>query len=127
MKYLDSITPYELLRQKQGGKEPIFHDLKIVETLMVQLGLKPAVVNVLIEYVLGKNNNQLSKNYCETIGSTLSRNHIETAMDAYEALTNQNRKQDQDVEIKHVLEEETSEVNEERLFELLDQLEEGQL
>ena len=126
-KYLDSITPYELLRQKQGGKEPIFHDLKIVETLMVQLGLKPAVVNVLIEYVLGKNNNQLSKNYCETIGSTLSRNHIETAMDAYEALTNQNRKQDQDVEIKHVLEEETSEVNEERLFELLDQLEEGQL
>lgn len=39
MQYLDKITPYELLKEKQGGSEPIFHDLKIVETLMVQLGL----------------------------------------------------------------------------------------
>ena len=70
MKYLDNLTPYELLKEKQGGKEPVFHDLKIVETLMVQLGLKPAVVNVLIEYVLGKNNNRLSKSYCETIGGS---------------------------------------------------------
>ena len=54
MKYLDSITPYELLRDKQGGKEPVFHDLKIVETLMTQLALQPAVVNVILEYVFRK-------------------------------------------------------------------------
>lgn len=89
MKYLDSITPYELLKEKQGGSEPVFHDLMIVETLMVQLGLKPAVVNVLIEYVLGKNNNRLSKRYCEAIGSSWARKHIETSMDAYHELMNQ--------------------------------------
>lgn len=89
MKYLDSITPYELLKEKQGGSEPVFHDLMVVETLMVQLGLKPAVVNVLIEYVLGKNNNRLSKRYCEAIGSSWARKHIETSMDAYHELMNQ--------------------------------------
>ncbi len=88
MKYLDSITPYELLKDKQGGKEPVYHDLMIVETLMSQLGLKPAVVNVLIEYVLGKNDNRLSKRYLETIGSSWTRKNIETAMDAYKELMN---------------------------------------
>jgi len=125
MKYLDTITPYELLKDKQGGSEPVFHDLKIVETLMVQLGLKPAVVNVLIEYVLGKNNNRLSKNYCETIGSSFARKHIETAMQAYEELTHQNHEED-DIHVEHKLEE-PAEVNKTRLFDLLGKLEEGQL
>ena len=87
MNYLDSITPYELLKSKQGGSEPVIHDLSIVEILMVQLGLKPAVVNVIIEYVLGNNNNRLSKRYCEAIGSSMARKHVETAMDAYRELT----------------------------------------
>lgn len=87
MKYLDTITPYALLKNKQGGSEPVIHDLSIVETLMVQLGLKPAVVNVIIEYVLGNNNNRLSKRYCEAIGSSMARKHVETAMDAYKELT----------------------------------------
>ncbi len=86
MKYLDTITPYALLKDKQGGSEPVIHDLSIVETLMVQLGLKPSVVNVIIEYVLGNNNNRLSKRYCEAIGSSMARKHIETAMDAYKEL-----------------------------------------
>ena len=86
MKYLDTITPYALLKDKQGGSEPVIHDLSIVETLMVQLGLKPAVVNVIIEYVLGNNNNRLSKRYCEAIGSSMARKHVETAMDAYREL-----------------------------------------
>ena len=93
MKYLDSITPYELLRHKQGGKEPLFHDLKIVETLMVQLGLNPSVVNVLIEYVLGKCDNKLSKAYCEAVGGTLARKKVLTALDAYNILMNNNEEE----------------------------------
>ena len=89
MQYLDTITPYALLKDKQGGSEPVLHDLSIVETLMVQLGLKPAVVNVIIEYVLGNHNNRLSKRYCEAIGSSLARKHVNTAMDAYRELTAQ--------------------------------------
>ena len=128
MQYLDKITPYELLKEKQGGSEPIFNDLKIVETLMVQLGLKPSVVNVLIEYVLGTNQQKLSKNYCETIGASLARKHIETAMDAYHELMNENI-DNQEFHQDHLEEQklEQTEVNSEKLFSLLDKLEEGQL
>lgn len=102
MKYLDSITPYELLKDKQGGKEPVYRDLMIVETLMNQLGLKPAVVNVLLEYVLGKNDNRLSKRYLETIGSSWTRKHIETAMDAYRELIHEDDIVEEKKEIKEV-------------------------
>lgn len=101
MKYLDKISPYDLLKEKQGGKEPVYYDLSIVETLMVQLGLKPAVVNVLIEYVLGKNKNRLSKRYCEAIGASWARKHIETAEDAYKELMN-----DEEVSVEHQIEDE---------------------
>lgn len=124
MKYLDSITPYQLLKEKQGGKEPVFHDLMIVETLMMQLGLKPAVVNVLIEYVLGKNDNRLSKRYCEAIGASWARQKIETAMDAYHALMAPSSSKESTPE------EETKAANQNVIDELpllLQQLKEGQL
>ena len=122
MKYLDTITPYELLKEKQGGKEPVYHDLMIVETLMVQLGLKPAVVNVLIEYVLGKNNNRLSKRYCEAIGASWARKKIMTAMDAYRELMDA-----PDEEVEEDKKEPARQVSSEELQDLLNQLKEGQL
>lgn len=129
MKYLDKMTPSELLREKQGGKEPILHDLQIVETLMVQLGLQPAVVNVLLEYVLGKNNNTLSKNYCETIGASLARKNIQTAMEAYNELMNNGEKQEKQEEqfVESVSKKEYNENQEEELMDLLLQFKEGQL
>lgn len=122
MKYLDTLTPYELLKEKQGGKDPVFHDLMIVETLMMQLGLRPAVVNVLIEYVLGKNSNRLSKRYCEAIGASWARKNIETAMDAYKELMNE-----AEVEQEIVEESEVVEMKSDELASLLNQLKEGQL
>ena len=126
MKYLDSITPYELLKAKQGGKEPIYNDLKIVETLMVQLGLKPAVVNVLIEYVLGKNDNRLSKNYIESIAASWTRKHIDTAMDAYYELTGKEKDEQEEVEVKVQKAEPIVETSS-QLDELLKELQEGKL
>ena len=113
MNYLDSITPYELLKSKQGGSEPVIHDLSIVEILMVQLGLKPAVVNVIIEYVLGNNNNRLSKRYCEAIGSSMARKHVETAYDAYKELTQSK----EEVTVNEEIQESTPIVNEKQLDE----------
>lgn len=127
MKYLDSLTPYELLKEKQGGKEPVYHDLMIVETLMVQLGLKPAVVNVLIEYVLGKNDNRLSKRYCEAIGASWARKKIITAMDAYRELMNPgNEEKEEDVQ-EDVKVQPVQETSSQELQDLLNQLKEGQL
>lgn len=131
MKYLDNITPYELLKEKQGGSEPVFHDLMIVETLMMQLGLKPAVVNVLIEYVLGKNQNRLSKRYCEAIGASCARKKIETAMDAYNELMNNGEKEELEVieqTVETIVEnKEASQEGSDELMKLLHQLKEGQL
>ena len=125
MQYLDSITPYELLKEKQGGSEPVLHDLMIIETLMVQLGLKPAVVNVLIEYVLGKNHNRLSKRYCEAIGSSWARKHVETAMEAYDELMNdhQPQKSTQIVEEENI----TNDMEMDEVERLLSELKEGQV
>lgn len=126
MKYLDSLTPYELLKEKQGGKEPVYHDLMIVEMLMVQLGLKPAVVNVLIEYVLGKNNNRLSKRYCEAIGASWARKKINTAMEAYHELMNNQAPSEQPTE-ETPMNTQSNQVSSEELMDLLNQLKEGQL
>lgn len=128
MKYLDARSPYELLTEKQGGSEPVFHDLQIVETLMIQLGLKPAVVNVLIEYVLGNNQNRLSQRYCEAIGSSLARKNIETAMDAYNELMNNGEKEEiEEVSEQVIDKQEDIQENSDELMKLLHQLKEGQL
>lgn len=120
LRYLETITPYELLKQKQGGKEPVFHDLMIVETLMVQLGLKPAVVNVLIEYVLGTNENRLSRSYCEAIGSSWARKKIVNVKQAYdEAMSKNNDK------VENNIVDEVEEVNDtshqQNLMSLIDE------
>ena len=128
MKYLDGITPHDLLKEKQGGKEPVLHDLTIIETLMVQLGLKPSVVNVLIEYVLGKNNGRLSKRYCEAIGASWARKHIETAMDAYRELMDQDDQEDKSKEpVINLVDEDQKQDMIDELPLLLKQLKEGQL
>lgn len=82
-RYLETISPHQLLKNKQGGKEPALHDLNIAESLMA-MGLTPAVTNMLIEYVLGKSNGRLDKNYCETIGASWVRKGLKNASDAYQ-------------------------------------------
>ena len=86
-RYLETISPYQLLKNKQGGKEPALHDLNIAESLMA-MGLTPAVTNMLIEYVLGRSNGRLDKNYCETIGASWVRKGLKTARDAYNEVQN---------------------------------------
>jgi replication initiation and membrane attachment protein len=49
---------------------------------MVDLNLKPAVVNVLLDYVMKINNKKLTKNFVETIAGQWKRLNIETAEDA---------------------------------------------
>ena len=91
-RYLETISPYQLLKNKQGGKEPALHDLNIAESLMA-MGLTPAVTNMLIEYVLGRSNGRLDKNYCETIGASWVRKGLKTARDAYQEVHNNTPRQ----------------------------------
>ena len=75
---------------KNKGASPTKRDLQIVEELMVDLELKPAVVNVLIDYVLKKNNNKLSKALIDTIAGQWKRCDIKTAKDAIELAKKEN-------------------------------------
>jgi len=88
----ENTTPYDYLKLKNKGVEPSTRDLKIIEGLMVDLELPPSVINVLIDYVLRKNNNKLNKEYMETIGIQWRRSNIKTAEEAMEIAKKENNK-----------------------------------
>ena len=89
----ETISPYNFLKSKNNGAKPTERDLKLIESLSIDLGLQPAVINVLIDYVLKVNNNKLNKNFVETIASHWKRLNIETAEEAIkQALTETKKK-----------------------------------
>lgn len=88
----ENTSPYEYLKIKNKGAQPTSRDLKIIEELMLDLELKPAVVNVLIDYVLKKNDNKLSKALIETIAGQWKRCDIKTAKEAIEIAKKENCK-----------------------------------
>ena len=82
--YLENISPYDLLKDKMGGKEPLKRDLQVVESVLTTLQLEPGVVNVLIETTLQKCNQSLPKNFIEALGSQWKRKKIKTVQEAIE-------------------------------------------
>lgn len=88
----ESMTPYDYLSSKYKTGEPTTRDLKLVESLLVDVGLKPGVVNALIDYVLKVNDQKLSKPYLETLAGQLSRLHVETVEDAMRVIEKEHKK-----------------------------------
>ena len=82
IRVFESMSPYEFLKAKYKGVKPTSRDMTILESLLQDLKLNPAVINVLIDYVLSTNNNKLSKAYIETIAGQWKRSGIETAEEA---------------------------------------------
>ncbi len=78
----ESISPYDFLKNKNKGASPTAKDLKLVESLLLDLELTPAVVNVLLDYCLRKNNNKLTNNYVETVAAQWKRADLKTAEEA---------------------------------------------
>ncbi len=88
----ENTSPYDFLKNKYKGVPPTSRDLKLLETLLIDLELNPAVVNVLIDYVLKKNNNKLTVNYVETIAGQWKRANIKTAREAMEFAEKEHKK-----------------------------------
>lgn len=88
----ENTTPYDFLKAKYKSGTPTGRDLKLLEYLLVDIELKPAVVNVLIDYVLRKNNNKLNQAFVETIAGQWKRLGIETAKDAMEVAEKEHKK-----------------------------------
>ena len=88
----ETITPYELLKSKNNDAEPTARDLRLAEDLIIVYGLKPGVVNVLIDYILKTNNNKLTRNLAETIAGQWQRLKIETVDEAMRVAEKEHKK-----------------------------------
>ena len=88
----ESLNPVDFLRKKYHGAKPTNRDIKIIEDLIIDQELPPAVVNVLLDYVLRKNNNKLSQAYIETIAGQWKRAGLKNASEAMEFAEKENSK-----------------------------------
>ena len=88
----ETTSPYDFLKSKYKGSRPTPRDLKLLEYLVVDLELKPAVVNVLIDYVLRRNDNKLNQAFIETIAGQWKRLNIKTADDAMKIAEKEHKK-----------------------------------
>ena len=82
IKMMEEVAPTKFLQYLQQGTKPARSDINIVYSLSKNYGFSNGVINVIVEYVLHKNKNILSQNYCEKIASSLARENILTAVDA---------------------------------------------
>lgn len=78
----ETTSPYDFIKSKYKTGNPTSSDLSIVSYLLIDLDLKPGVVNVLVDYVLRINNNKLIKSFVEVIASQWKKSGIETVEDA---------------------------------------------
>ena len=78
----ETTSPYDFLCSKYNGTRPPRSDLNLLEYLLLDMDLKPGVVNVLIDYVLKINQNKLTKNFVETIASQWAKSKVETVENA---------------------------------------------
>lgn len=79
---LDELEPFQFLRIKQGDKEPSLRDRTLIEDLSLITKLNPGVINVLIDYVMIKQNNTLPRPYVLKIASSLVDAKIKTTKEA---------------------------------------------
>ena len=80
----ETVSPYDFLKSKHNGAEPVKRDILLLENLLIDYKLKPGVINVLVDYVLKTNDNKLNRSLVETIAGQWSRKKIETVEEAME-------------------------------------------
>ena len=97
------LPPVRFLQQKQHGIEVTNSDKRLIEVLMKEYKLQPDVVNVLLEYVLEKTNQRLTKSYVEKVAGMWIRLQIDTHEKALQLIEDEKNKQ-QSVSVKKIIE-----------------------
>ncbi len=82
IRLMEKTSPANFLKLLQNNTKVASSDLDIVNSLSNDYGFSGGVINAIIDYVLTKNDNILSKKYCEKIASSLARERVETVVDA---------------------------------------------
>ena len=78
----ETISPINFLTARNGSMTLTNSEKDLLAHLLIELNLKPGVVNVLIDYVLKINNNKLIKAFVLTIATQWKRSKIETVEQA---------------------------------------------
>lgn len=86
IRLMERMSPAEWLSRIQKGHKPAKTDLRLIDTLVNDIGLPESVTNALITFVLSTNDNVLNPNYVEKLGASLVRAGISNALDAYNYL-----------------------------------------
>ena len=97
----ENTTPYDFLKNKYKNNNPTSSDLKLLEFLAVDLGMTPAVINVLIDYILRINDNKLNKKFIEPIAAQWTRLGIKTATSAMNQAAKEFKKRPKKENIKN--------------------------
>lgn len=82
LRSMDSLTPQEFLTRLQHGNKPASADLRLLSSLVVDMGLSHGATNALILYMIVQNNGILSRAYMEKLAGSLVRANITNALDA---------------------------------------------
>lgn len=89
---LENMSPREWLTALSGGTEPSSADMKMIEDIMFNQKLPAGVMNVLIDYVMKKNDFQLNRNYVEKIASLWARKQVKTVSQAIDFAIEEDRR-----------------------------------
>lgn len=89
---METKSPKDYLTVLQNGTKPALADLNLINDLSKNYHLPNAVINAVIDYVLYKANNVLSRYYAEKVAASLVREDIRTALDAMNYLRKTDKK-----------------------------------
>lgn len=115
-----SALDYLKIKQNNGAVSP--SDVKLITELNESYGLNSSVINVLIDYCLERNNNQLSRTYVTKIAASINREGITSTLDAMNYLKQNSRRKKIDVNISSQTEESEENVTKEDLSSLIEGL-----
>ena len=89
---MEKNSPKDYLSILQGGTKPASADLKVINDLSKNYNLPNPVINAIVDYVLYKADNVLSRPYAEKVAVSLVRENILTAVDAMNYLKKVDKK-----------------------------------
>ena len=89
---METKSPKDYLSYLQGGTKPASADLKLINDLSKNYHLPNPVINAIVDYVLYKADNVLSRPYAEKVAVSLVRENIQTAVDAMNYLKKVDKK-----------------------------------
>ena len=125
IRMMDNMSTLEFLTKLQRGNKPAPSDVKLIQTLVVDMGVPENVANALIFYVLGVQENALSSAYVTKLGASLVRAGITNALDTLNFLGGHAKRNGKKKEEKKPVEEKPQQ--EAKPSEVVDELEEEEI